>query len=75
MFDFLMWSSVILDNVIKIIFVGAGVAIIYAALKLSKTETKTTNYSVTVDAPNLTKEETERFAKQVVENMTKRHDD
>ncbi|MED3089962.1 hypothetical protein [Bacillus toyonensis] len=70
-----MWSSVILDNVIKIIFVGAGVAIIYAALKLSKTETKTTNYSVTVDASNLTKEETERFAKQVVENMTKRHND
>ncbi|WP_257154712.1 hypothetical protein [Bacillus cereus] len=68
MFDFLMWSSVILDNVIKIIFVGAGVAIIYAALKVSKTETKNTNYSETVDAPNLTKEETEKFAKQVVEN-------
>ncbi|PEA06321.1 hypothetical protein CON37_02105 [Bacillus cereus] len=70
-----MWSSVILDNVIKIIFVGAGGAIIYAALKLSKTETKTTNYSVTVDAPNLTKEETERFAKEVVQNMTERHND
>ncbi|MED3090390.1 hypothetical protein [Bacillus toyonensis] len=75
MFDFLMWSSVVLDNVIKITFIGAGGTIIYAALRLSKTETKTTNYSVTVDAPNLTKEETARFAKQVVENMKKGHND
>ncbi|HDR3493948.1 TPA: hypothetical protein QCN73_005548 [Bacillus wiedmannii] len=70
-----MWSSLILDNVIKITFVGAGVAIIYAALKPTKTETKTTNYTVTVDAPNLTKEETERFAKKVIENMKKRSND
>ncbi|MBE5107411.1 hypothetical protein IGI01_19655 [Bacillus thuringiensis] len=38
MFDFMMWSSLVLDNVIKIAFVGAGVAIIYAALKPNKTE-------------------------------------
>ncbi|MGG0209535.1 hypothetical protein [Bacillus mycoides] len=71
MFDFLMWSSLVLDNVIKITFVGAGVAVIYAALKPNKAETKTT-YSVTVNAPKLTKEESEKFAEQVVENMKKR---
>lgn len=38
-----MWSSLILDNVIKITFVGAGVAIIYAALKPNKIDTKVTN--------------------------------
>ncbi|PFW55878.1 hypothetical protein COL13_17795 [Bacillus cereus] len=70
-----MWSSLVLDNVIKLTFVGAGVAIIYAALKPNKTETKTTNYSVTVDAPNLTKEEAEQVAKQVVENMKKKLND
>jgi short subunit fatty acids transporter len=69
-----MWSSLLLDNIIKITFVGAGVAIIYAALKPNKTETKT-NYTVTVDAPNLTKEETEQFAKKVIENMKKRNND
>ncbi|PFP97721.1 hypothetical protein COK06_13295 [Bacillus cereus] len=69
-----MWSSLVLDNVIKITFVGAGAAIIYAALKPNKTEAKTT-YSVTVNAPKLTKEETEQFAKQVVENMKKRNND
>ncbi|WMW41361.1 hypothetical protein RE433_28910 (plasmid) [Bacillus cereus] len=74
MFDFLMWSSSVLDNVIKITFVGAGVAIIYAALKPNKTEAKTT-YSVTVNAPKLTKEDSEKFAKQVVENMKKRQND
>ncbi|WP_249365239.1 hypothetical protein [Bacillus cereus] len=73
MFDFLIWSSLVLDNVIKITFVGAGAAIIYAALKPNKTEAKTTNYTVTVDAPNLTKEETEQFAKKVIENMKKRN--
>lgn len=71
MFDFLMWSSLVLDNVIKITFVGAGVAIIYAALKPNKSETKTTNYSITVDATNLTKEEVER----VVENTKKKFND
>ncbi|WP_225315579.1 hypothetical protein [Bacillus safensis] len=75
MFDFLMWSSLVLDNVIKVTFVGAGVAIIYAALKPNKTDTKVTNYTVTVDAPNLTKEETEQFAKKVIENMKKRNND
>ncbi|EJQ77875.1 hypothetical protein IGO_05694 [Bacillus toyonensis] len=74
MFDFLMWSSLVLDNVIKITFVGAGVAIIYAALKPNKTETKTT-YRVTVTAPNLTKEEADKVAKQVVEGMKKRNND
>ncbi|ARJ26114.1 hypothetical protein B7492_34155 (plasmid) [Bacillus mycoides] len=69
-----MWSSLILDNVIKITFVGAGAAIIYAALKPNKTETKTT-YSVIVNAPNLTKEEADKVAKQVVENMKKRNND
>lgn len=66
-----MWSSLVLDNVIKITFVGAGVAIIYAALKPNKSETKTTNYSITVDATNLTKEEVER----VVENTKKKFND
>ncbi|UYX52300.1 hypothetical protein M3Y14_28210 [Bacillus thuringiensis] len=51
-----MWSSLVLENVIKITFVGAGAAIIYAALKPNKTETKAT-YSVTVNAPKLAKEE------------------
>ncbi|WP_257148752.1 hypothetical protein [Bacillus cereus] len=74
MFDFLMWSSLVLDNVIKITFAGAGVAIIYSALKPHKSETKKT-YSVTVNAPKLTKEESESFAKQVVESMKKRSND
>ncbi|WP_439876689.1 hypothetical protein ACSLGG_29435 (plasmid) [Bacillus mycoides] len=64
----------VLDNVIKVTFVGAGAAIIYAALKPNKTEAKTT-YSVTVNAPKLTKEESEEFAKQVVENMRKGQND
>ncbi|WP_319618412.1 hypothetical protein [Bacillus cereus group sp. BfR-BA-01700] len=72
MFDFLMWSSLILDNVIKITFVGAGAAIIYAALNPNKKETKTNTYSVTVHAPNLTKEEADGVARQVVENMKRK---
>ncbi|MEM5606505.1 hypothetical protein AAHB51_27800 [Bacillus cereus] len=66
-----MWSSLVLDNVIKITFVGAGAAIIYTALKPNKAETKTI-YSVNVNAPKLTKEEVDRVAKQVVENMKKK---
>ncbi|HHB1925698.1 TPA: hypothetical protein ACOQ9V_004735 [Bacillus cereus] len=72
MFDFLIWSSLVLDNVIKITFVGAGVALIYSALKPNKKETKTTTYSVTVNAPNLTKEEADEVARKAVENMDKK---
>ncbi|HDR4392998.1 TPA: hypothetical protein QCP61_005136 [Bacillus cereus] len=70
-----MWSSLVLDNVIKITFVGAGVTIIYASLKTSKKETKTFTYSATVNAPNLTKEEADQVAKQVVENMKRNLND
>ncbi|CUB44757.1 hypothetical protein BN2127_JRS4_04580 [Bacillus cereus] len=70
-FDFLMWSSLVLDNVIKITCVCVGIAIIYATLKPRKTETKTTNYSAIVNDPNLSKEETEQLAKNVVDNMKK----
>lgn len=66
-----MWSSLVLDNVIKITCVCVRTAIIYATLKSRKTETKTTNYSVTVNAPNLSKERTEQLAKNVVDNMKK----
>lgn len=75
MFDFLMWSSLVLDNIIKIAFVGAGATIIYAALKLNKKEAKTIKYSVTIKTPNLTKEEAEQLAERVVENMNKRRND
>ncbi|PEB52507.1 hypothetical protein COO03_11780 [Bacillus sp. AFS098217] len=64
-----MWSSLILDTVIKVTFVGAGVAVIYAALKSSKTESKKNNYSVTIDAPNLTKDEKEKIAERVLKGM------
>lgn len=75
MVDFLMWSSLVLDNVIKLTFAGAGVAIIYASLKSYKKETKTFTYSATVNAPNLTKEEADQVAKQVVENMKRKLND
>lgn len=69
--DVLMWSSLILDNAIRITFFGIGIAIIYSALKPSKQVTKTTRYSVSVNAPNLTKEETEQLGKRVIKEMRK----